>query len=226
MVTGFFNTSIQLATTPLYSVGGADIFLAEFNSGGGTAKWSAGYGAPRTTPARLWRWTPAKRSSWSVGWGAPASLGGATAMVPATGSAEDGFIAKYDGTATNTLQWAKTFGGTVGVTPNQCGVAADADGNVVLAGASLGPVNLGGSTLTPAGANPNVYLGKLDATGGHDWSKMFGDANGQVSPVVTTDPTTRDVVLAFGNNGTVDLGTTMVVFKPSESSLVVARLHP
>ncbi len=75
-------------------------------------------------------------------------------------------MAKLD--ASGNHVWSKRFGGADD--DGADGVSVDAAGNVVLAGLSTGTINLGGGAL-PSGAS---FVGKLDASGNHVWSKGFG----------------------------------------------------
>ncbi|WP_437578126.1 hypothetical protein [Sorangium sp. So ce887] len=60
-------------------------------------------------------------------------------------------------------------------------VAVDAESNVLFATKYKGTVNLGGDELTASGRS-DMLVTKLDAEGGHVWSKRFGDLEGEVTP--------------------------------------------
>ncbi|MGM0575274.1 MAG: VWA domain-containing protein [Myxococcota bacterium] len=89
------------------------------------------------------------------------------------------FVARLDG-AGETV-WSKTFAGeSVG----QLGVRAggvDADGNIFLAGDLEGSLDLGGTTIqSTAEGDRDIFVVKLDSTGDHLWSHMYGTAADQV----------------------------------------------
>ncbi|MEP7126144.1 MAG: hypothetical protein ABJE95_34745 [Byssovorax sp.] len=91
--------------------------------------------------------------------------------------ASDIFVAKFapDGAPI----WAKSFGD--GKDQSARGIAADAQGNVVVVGQFVGSVNFGGSTFTSVGPNfDDAFIVKLGPQGNHIWSKKFGDINSQV----------------------------------------------
>lgn len=58
-------------------------------------------------------------------------------------------------------------------------VAVDSAGNLLLAGPLFGSADFGGGPLTSRGKT-DVYLVKLGASGGHVFSKLFGDVQTQV----------------------------------------------
>jgi hypothetical protein len=91
--------------------------------------------------------------------------------------ASDIFVAKFapDGAPI----WAKSFGD--GKDQSARGIAADAQGNVVVVGQFVGTVNFGGAAFTSVGPNfDDAFLVKLGPQGNHLWSKKFGDINSQV----------------------------------------------
>jgi hypothetical protein len=88
--------------------------------------------------------------------------------------------------------WALGFGDAL---PQQgAAIAADADGNVLVAGTFQGTVELGGPTMTSAGGD-DLFVAKLDGDGSHLSSKRFGDSNIQ-----------RATALAVDSDGNVGLG--------------------
>jgi hypothetical protein len=116
--------------------------------------------------------------------------------------ASDIFVAKFgpDGAPI----WAKSFGNAKDQSAR--GVAADAQGNVVVVGQFVGTVNFGGANLTSTGPNfDDAFLVKLGPQGTHLWSKKFGDINSQVPHGVAVGPT-GDIAMVgdFQTNMTFD----------------------
>jgi hypothetical protein len=93
-------------------------------------------------------------------------LGGGT-LTSAGGA--DVYLAKLTGVG------ATVFSKRFGNASSQQGLAVTFDklGNIYIAGAFQGSMDLGGGTLTSAGGD-DVYIAKLDATGKHIWSKRYG----------------------------------------------------
>ena len=125
---------------------------------------------------------------------------GATTITSA--GASDIFVAKFapDGAP----MWAKSFGDVKDQSAR--GIAADAQGNVVVVGQFVGSITFGGGALTSVGPNfDDAFLVKLGPQGNHLWSKKFGDINSQVPHGVAVGPT-GDIAMVgdFQTNMTFD----------------------
>jgi hypothetical protein len=83
---------------------------------------------------------------------------------------------------------APTFVKAYGDATAQSGVAVNVDkaGNVLLAGAFQGTMNLGAMTLTSAGAY-DVFIAKFSPAGELLWAKSFGDASNQQAQGIAAD---------------------------------------
>lgn len=122
-------------------------------------------------------------------------------MGPTTGVKDfDAYVAKFD-PAGNHL-WSKWFGGDP-LSQVATGVALDSGGNVLITVQHNGTVDFGGGPIT---ANTtDVVIVKLDASGGHVWSKCFGDAGGQNPNAIAVDSSNNVLVTGiFG--GSLDFG--------------------
>jgi hypothetical protein len=112
----------------------------------------------------------------------------------------DVFVAKFD--SGGGFVWAKRFGDAVA--QNGKGIAVDDAGDVIITGSFAGKIDLGGGSLTSAGAT-DVFLAKLDPAGNHLWSKRFGDASAQSGKSVGVDAA-GNVVLTGDVAGGADFG--------------------
>jgi hypothetical protein len=95
--------------------------------------------------------------------------------------------------------WMKRYGDAedqVGL-----GVAADAEGNIAIAGTFQGTIDLGGGPLAAPGGAYGVYVARLDPNGQHLWSHAFAGGIDTVAGLGTPFAT-----VAFGSAGTVLLG--------------------
>lgn len=120
------------------------------------------------------------------------------------GENETAFVAKYD--PTGKYMWAKAFG--IGDTSLAAAVAIDGSGNVIVAGGFTGNADFGGGTITSAGGvggQSDIFVLKLDASGGFLWNKQFGDQLDQAAAGVAVDPG-GNVVVTGGFFGSVDFG--------------------
>ena len=130
----------------------------------------------------------------------------------------DAFVAKFD-PAGNHL-WSKRFGAPLAQVAN--GVAFDSGGNVLISVQHDGTVDFGGGPITAL--NSDVVIVKLDASGGHVWSKRFGDSLGQLPNAIAVD--SSDNVLVTGIfGGTLDFGCGPMS-GPGLNPVFLAKLDP
>lgn len=113
---------------------------------------------------------------------------------------EDVFVLKLD--KTGVFGWLKRFGDV----EYQYGqsIAVDAAGDVIIAGYFTGSIDFGGGALASQGTE-DIFIAKLDAAGGHVWSKVFGDAVYQNALSVAVDGAGNAILTGYFD-GTVDFG--------------------
>jgi hypothetical protein len=149
------------------------------------------------------------------------SLGGATFSGPPAGSGgTNGFVAKlgptFDHLASIDLK-AQTnlfYLGPVGT---------DSAGNVFVGGGFDSTVDLGGGTLVCAGGR-DIFLGKLDPSLAHVWSKRIGDANDQLLTTLAMDAE-GNLGIAGQYNGNLNLGCgAFPNVTPPAKEMFVARI--
>ncbi len=87
--------------------------------------------------------------------------------------------------------WSKRLGN--GFTQYAESVAADAAGNWVITGTSMGQINFGGGPITSTGGF-DIFVAKFDTAGNHVWSKVFASLGDQFGKSVATDGTGNVVV--------------------------------
>lgn len=115
--------------------------------------------------------------------------------------------------------WSKRFGD--GADQDSIRVAIDPSGNVVLGGTLVGTINLGGQNLVAQGFD--VFVAKLDPSGGHLWSHRFGDAAIQNVVTVQSDGD-GNVLLAGSFRGDLDFGKGLMTASCCNFDLYVAKL--
>lgn len=111
------------------------------------------------------------------------------------------------GAATGNAQWLKGFTNPGMIVPTD--IAVDSAGKPVLTGQLSSGVNFGGGDLTNHGAY-DVFLLKLDAGGGHDWSSLVGGSGQDGSPSVAFDSADDLVFSSEAQSPSVDVGSTML----------------
>lgn len=145
-------------------------------------------------------------------------FGAGPVVTPATGVA---YLAKYS--SAGVVKWVKTFDSVF-----FAGISHDPTDNIYLGGYMFGDVDFGGGVLKFAGGNffnPDMAIAKLDSTGGHLWSKSFGDMSNQSMASIATDPVSQGVVIGGFCGGAVDFGTGLLT--PSGSADVcLAKFQP
>jgi hypothetical protein len=123
------------------------------------------------------------------------------------------------------VSFAKQFGTGVDVgfidsglnvaTPGNYDIAADAAGNVVIAGGFSDTVDFGGGGLANAGGK-DVFVTKLDPAGAHLWSKSYGSMGDQYA--------TRVAVDMFGNPAVTGIFTGKLSF-PGTGLTFIAGMY-
>ena len=146
-------------------------------------------------------------------------LGGGPIVIPASGVS---YLVKYSNAGI--YQWAKTFDSTF-----PASISHDPSDNIFLAAYMYGDVDFGGGLLKLAGSgffNPDMALAKLDATGGHLWSKSVGDGSAQDATGIATDPVSHGIVMGGSCQGTVDFGTGPITAGAASFDVCVAKFQP
>jgi hypothetical protein len=114
---------------------------------------------------------------------------------------QDIFIVKYS--ASGAHLWSKRLGGVD--SEYGYGIAVDNSGNVMVTGRFSGPVDLGGGTLTSAGAY-DIFLAKYSGVNGaHLWSKRLGSTGYDYANGIAVD-SNGNVIMTGQFQGTVDFG--------------------
>jgi hypothetical protein len=110
-------------------------------------------------------------------------------------------------------------------------VAADAFGNVVMAGVLLGSADFGGGPVTSAGMG-DAFVAKYDAAGNYLWAKSYGDAFNQNAKGVAVDATGNVIVTGTAGatggaagTGFINFGTGQVCGFGGED-IFLAKLGP
>ncbi len=123
----------------------------------------------------------------------------------------DVFLAKFDA-AGNTL-WNKKFGGD-GLQVGYA-VAADGDGNIILAGYFNGTIDLGGGALVSAVGD--AFVAKFTGAGDHLWSKSFASADAREIAVGPSG----DIVVTGNYTATTELGGDVLMSVGAHDMFVV-----
>ncbi len=130
----------------------------------------------------------------------------------------DLFVAKFDPSGAH--MWSKSFGD--GGFQEGRSLVVDAPGSVLVTGRFNGVMNLGSGQLVSAGGY-DLFVAKLDPSGGPLWSKSFGDVSLQEGHGIAVDASGN--VLTTGRfSGTMDFG--LGPLTSAGFDLFVAKLTP
>ncbi len=119
-------------------------------------------------------------------------------------------------------QWLESFGDTQAQRIDA--IAADAGGNVVVAGRFLGTVSFGDRTVTSTGGE-DFFLAKLAPDGRAAWVQSYGDIDELQGPAELAVRSTGTITLAGYFAGDVDFGTGTLRSNLGRD-LFVAKLDP
>jgi hypothetical protein len=118
--------------------------------------------------------------------------------------------------------WSRSFGAR----PEALALAADASGNLLLAGALAGAADFGGPPFPDAGGavqTTRAFVVKLAPAGGHLWSKRFGGRLGAAGLAVAVD-STGAVLLGGSFVGSIDLGGGPLPAAENDATIFAAKL--
>jgi hypothetical protein len=215
LLTGYFQTTIDLGGGVMTSAGSYDVFIAKLDTDG-NLYWSKRFGdaglqfgsalAPDATNA--FYVVGSFEGTIDFGGGALTS-----------GGAYDIFVAKFNPGGTRI--WSKSFGG-IGY-QRAASVAVDSTGAAVIAGRFANSVNFGGDLLTSGGGD-DAYVAKFNALGNHMWSKRFGDGMDQKINSLAIDGN-NNIVLAGDSEGQVNFGGGPLT-SAGEQDIFLAKLLP
>jgi len=119
------------------------------------------------------------------------------------GERADAYVAKFD--PEGEPLWARSYGARS--EDMASGVAADRYGNIAVTGWFQDKVDFGGGPLTAPNGNMDGFLLELSASGGHRWSKRFGDRDHDRGRAVAMDGS-GNIVLAGIYRFTIDIDGT------------------
>jgi PKD repeat protein len=197
LVAGSFAGTLDLGGGSVTSSGlnDYDIFIAKYSASGGYL-WSKRIGttAPEVTSGMA---IDGSGNIVVTGYfGNSTDLGGG--LLTGSGS-QVGFLAKYSPSGAHL--WSMSFGAWS--LPE--GVAADANGNVVVTGGFFRAIDFGGGLLTPLNGTSDVFIVKYSPSATHLWSRRAGGTDEDRGSAVAI-AANGDVVVTGSFGATIDFG--------------------
>jgi hypothetical protein len=154
--------------------GGIDLFVAKFTTAGGHL-WSKRYGDAADQSAEEVTLDPG--GNVVLTGNASGSIDFGKGPLTAPGAKSALIIAKL--TPGGDTTWASMYGDDA----RGLGVDVGATGDVAVAGAFKGTIDLGGGKLSGGGSNDTVFVALFDGQGKHAWSHAYGSGSAQGTAV-------------------------------------------
>ena len=138
----------------------------------------------------------------------------------ATGQSSDAFVVKFD--PSGKFLWNVRYGdGQVQVA---YGIAADAQGNVIVTGFNMGTMDVGLAQPLVTAGKEDIFVLKLDGAGKALWAKGYGDTDTQSGTGVAVDPQ-GNIVITGSMKSTTDFGKG-VLTSAGMDDMYLAGLNP
>ncbi|MEQ9318318.1 MAG: hypothetical protein RIF41_04130, partial [Polyangiaceae bacterium] len=198
VVTGIVRSSVDFGGGSLPFGGGADVFVASFDTNG-THAWSHAWGDGDTQEGLDVAADAMGNVVLTGRLDGVVDFGGGPRSSP--GSAANAFLVKLDNSGSHV--WSKSFGDSNDQEGE--GVAIDAQGNVLVAGFALGSTNFGGGALVASGTKRDAFYARFTSGGLHLCSALFGDTGHQEAHAIATGPL-GGFVIAGHMEDTIDFG--------------------
>jgi len=136
---------------------------------------------------------------------------------PAAENCDDLGDENCDGIPCSEAQWAAQYGGSGD--QEVVGVAAAANGDLIVTGRFAGSLPFGNPSLIAAGSQ-DVFVARFSASGQHLWSLQAGDAAFQTPTSLAVAPN-GDIVVGGTFRGTVAVGATSITSTGGTDSFLV-----
>lgn len=222
VIFGDFYGTVNLGGGPITANNGAGLFIVKLDPNGHHV-WSKGITAKYTPEG----FGGASSNSVAVTPGGEVIVTGnysgvldfVTDTIDAGQDYNAMFMLQYG--ADGSFRWAKSFVGDSSSYKQITGVAADANGDVHLAGVFSGSVDFGGGPLSAA--NQSIFVARFDAAGKLLMSQRFG-GDGFQSLSAFTVTTGGNAIVAGSFSQTLDLGSTKLTAPDGASQAFIAAL--
>lgn len=196
-VAGTFEGTVDFGGGRLTSSGLRDIFVAKY-SASGQHLWSKRFGNSGDDVAYAIAVDSSGDLALAGKYQGSINFGGGNLS---SAGGDDAFLVKLGG-GSGSHVWSKDFGAGSGDTAT--GVSVDGSRNVVVAGYYSGSVDFGGGAISSLGVD--VFVAKYSPSGGHMWSRRYGNADSQLADGVAAASNGNVSVAGFFAN-TIDFGT-------------------
>jgi len=203
VVTGYFTGTANFGGGAVIGQRAYNIFVAKY-APDGTYQWARTFGtADGGGDNKAYAVAVGRDGSIAITGTFQGSMDFGGGTILATGAYDNIFVTLLS--ASGTHLWSKGFGSLDGADNFGKGIAVDASGNVVVTGYFQGTINFGGGSLVSPGGGDDIFVAKYSSTGGHLWSKNFGDLANQEALAAAVD-TTGNIFITGMFKGTLNFG--------------------
>jgi len=199
-VTGYFYGTAIFGSTQITSSGGADIFIAKYNSSG-NLQWVQKAGGTGIDVGYSIYINQSGNCFVTGEFYGTAKFG--TTQITSSGL-RDVFIAKYD--ANGNFKWVQKAGGTYD--DEGYGIFTDAAGNCFVTGEFYGTAKFGTTQITSNGSY-DIFIAKYDANGTFKWVQKAGGTEVDYGKSISTDAV-GNCYITGGFSSTSTFGTTQI----------------
>jgi hypothetical protein len=169
------GTNIYVGYTNGY---GGDTFVSKLDAGTGAVAWTTDL------------------ASGAIGTPGVAASPSGGVFVTAVNAAGQAFVSRLD--ATGAVTWTRTSSGG---SARGVGLAVDASGNPIASGNYTGTVTLGSKTLTSWSSTQDVFVWKLNSSGGSVWAGSVGSNGSDTFGGITVDGSGNAIVTGEWGSG-------------------------
>lgn len=198
-IAGWFSGTANFGGSDLQAGTGESVFMAQFDSLG-VHVWSKGFG-DGVNKHQIKSVAPAGEGC-LVGGRLNGAVDFGGGVLSAGGVAFDAFVASFNSSGAH--EWSDIFAGAGNKSVDA--VAADADGNVLIAGAFTAEIDLGdGPQPTISNAVASAFIGKFDADRTLTSTRIYG--HGAVDEITLGVSPSNNVTFGATLFGAIDFGT-------------------
>jgi hypothetical protein len=218
IVTGYFSGTANFGGGNLVSTGANDVFVVKY-SAAGAHQWSKRFGDANDQRA----YAVAAESAGNIAvtgyyYGTIDFGGGA---VPASTNGACSFVAKLN--ANGGQVWSKGVCPASGLGSGGTGVAFDSSGNLIVAGGTVDPLDLGGGPLTAPTGTYDPFVVKYASDGTYQWARRFTNDWDDHANGIATD-SSGNVYEVGDTTAGLDLGAGLLVNHGGGAGWIV-KLH-
>src|SRR5262245_28164451 len=217
-IVGIFHGSVDLGGGILTSGEHEDILVAKYDAAGAHV-WSRTLHKGNTLPSAAIAMDADGNVIVVGAFIGSMDLGGVTLA----SSFIDAFAAKYD--PNGNLLWGKRFGITGPLWNHAEDVALDSAGNILFTGFITGQMDFGGGVIQSFGGR-DIFLVKLDPTGGHISSQRFGGAGNHEGRRIAIDANDNVSIAGFFSGDFSLGGGILEAHDPFQSDIFLGTFDP